>query len=65
MLGILVAYLITFAIVFSIMLVLAVPALMQASAFVANMPTYEANVQAQARTGHLRTGDDAAPRGVS
>ena len=47
-LGIVAAYLITFAIVTAIMLVLAVPLLAQASEFVANMPTYEANVQAQA-----------------
>jgi len=48
-LGIVAAYLITFAIVTAILLVLAVPILTQASEFLANMPTYEANVQAQAR----------------
>jgi len=47
--GILAAYLIALAIVTAILLVLAVPLLSQASEFVANMPTYEATIQAQAR----------------
>jgi predicted PurR-regulated permease PerM len=48
MLGILVAYLISFAIVISIILVLAAPLVSQASALVANLPMYAAGVQTQA-----------------